>query len=119
LTRDHTYAQALVAAGALRPEDAATSHLRHVLTNALGGTGEPVRVDIQQAHLIDGDQVLLSTDGLTDMVADATIGAVLQQGGTSQEACQALVDLALEKGGKDNVTVALARYTFSAPPALR
>jgi protein phosphatase len=115
LTRDHTYAQALVAAGALRPEEAATSRMRHVLTNALGGTGEHAKVDVQQAQLSDGDQVLLCTDGLTDMVDDATIGAVLRRGGKSQEACQALVDLALQKGGKDNVTVVLARYTFARP----
>jgi protein phosphatase len=115
LTRDHTYAQALVAAGVLRPEEAATSRLRHVLTNVLGGTGEPAKVDVQQAQLSDGDQVLLCTDGLTGMVGDAAIGAILRQGGTAQEACQALVDLALEKGGKDNVTAVLARYTFARP----
>jgi protein phosphatase len=113
LTRDHTYAQALVAAGALRPQEAATSRLRHVLTNALGGTGDHAKVDVQQAQLSDGDQVLLCTDGLTDMVDDATIGAVLRRSGTSQEACRVLVDLALEKGGRDNVTVVLARYTFA------
>jgi protein phosphatase len=113
LTRDHTYAQALVEMGALRPEEVATSRLRHVLTNALGGTGEHAKVDVQQAQLSDGDKVLLCTDGLTNMVDDATIGAVLRQGGTSQEACQALVDLALEKGGRDNVTVVLARYSFA------
>jgi protein phosphatase len=113
LTRDHTYAQALVAAGALRPQEAATSRLRHVLTNALGGTGEHAKVDVQQAQLSDGDQVLLCTDGLTDMVDDATIEDVLRRGGTASEACRTLVDLALEKGGKDNVTVVLARYTFA------
>jgi protein phosphatase len=115
LSRDHTYAQALVAAGALRPEEAATSRLRHVLTNALGGTGEHAKVEVQQAQLHDGDQVLLCTDGLTDMVEDAAIGAVLRQAGTAQEACQALVDRALEKGGRDNITVVLARYTFARP----
>jgi serine/threonine protein phosphatase PrpC len=113
LTRDHTYAEALVAAGALRPEEAATSRLRHVLTNALGGTGEHAKVDVQQAQLEDGDQVLLCTDGLTDMVDDAAIAAALRRDGAAQETCQALVEQALQAGGKDNVTVVLARYTFA------
>jgi PPM family protein phosphatase len=55
---------------------------------------------------------LLCTDGLTNMVDDAAIASLLGGAATSNEACQALVATALEKGGKDNVTVDLARYRF-------
>ena len=54
----------------------------------------------------------MCSDGLTDMVDDDAIRAVLVQGHASQEACRRLIDLALERGGKDNVTVVVATYTF-------
>jgi PPM family protein phosphatase len=112
LTRDHTYAQALADGGLIAPEAVATHRLRHILTRALGTMESPVQADIQFVQLGDGDQVLVCTDGLTDLVDDDAIAAILTGGGTAQEACAALVDAALERGGKDNVTVALARYRF-------
>jgi serine/threonine protein phosphatase PrpC len=112
LTRDHTCAQALVERGVLRPEDAATHRLRHILTRALGGHGAPVEAEVAHLRLADGDEVLLCSDGLTEMVEDASIEAVLRNSGTSADACRALVDLALQRGGKDNVTVVVARYRF-------
>jgi PPM family protein phosphatase len=112
LTRDHTYAQALADTGVILPEEVGTHRLRHILTRALGGTGDPVTADVQRARLGDGDQVLLCTDGLSEMVDDEAIGALLRQSATAQEACEALVEAALDRGGKDNVTVVLARYRF-------
>jgi PPM family protein phosphatase len=114
LTRDHTSAQALADAGLIAQEEVGKHRLRHVLTRALGGSGAKgeAEADIERIGLSDGDQILLCTDGLTEMVNDATIAVILLCGGTSQEACQILVDAALERGGKDNVTVVLARYHF-------
>ena len=112
LTRDHTLVQGLVDVGRLSAEEAARHPLRHVLTGALGGRTHGLRGDFQQVCLADGDQLLLCTDGLTNMVDDAAIASVLRSGSSSSEACQALVAAALDKGGKDNVTVALARYHF-------
>jgi protein phosphatase len=112
LTRDHTYAQALADTGIILPEEVGTHRMRHILTRALGGTGEPVTTDVQRARLSDGDQLLLCTDGLTEMVDDDSIAAVLRTAATAQEACETLVNLALERGGRDNVTVVLARYRF-------
>jgi protein phosphatase len=112
LTRDHTCAQALADAG-LIPQEAVPRHrLRHVLTRALGASPGQVEADVERIDLYDGDQVLLCTDGLTEMVDDAGIAALLRGGGTAQETCQALVGAALERGGRDNVTVVLARYRF-------
>jgi protein phosphatase len=111
LTRDHTLVQELVDRGVVRPEDASTHPFRHVLTRYLGGgKGNIVTEEVQRISVADADQLLLCTDGLTDMVDATSIRAILQSSASSDDACQALVDLALQKGGKDNVTVVLARY---------
>ena len=112
LTKDHTLAQAMVDAGLAGAEDTATKAMRHVLTASLGTTGEPTDPQIQRLHLNDDDQLLLCTDGLSEMVADDAIAAVLTDATSSAAACQALIDLALAGGGRDNITVVLARYRF-------
>ena len=112
LTKDHTLAQALIDAGIARPEDTSTRAMQHVLTAALGSTGERTDPQVQRLHLSDDDQLLLCTDGLTEMVTDNDIAAVLADANSSQAACQALIDLALGSGGNDNITVVLARYRF-------
>jgi PPM family protein phosphatase len=110
LTRDHTYAQLLVDTGQLAPEDAAGSRHRHILTNALGESGEEVQVDTDRLQLEDGDRLLLCSDGLTDLVDDGVIAKLLGEATTSGDACQRLVEQALDRGGRDNVTVVVAIY---------
>ncbi len=112
LTRDQTLAQRRADTGRMAPIELAARDLRHMLTDAIGGrAGEP-DVEIQNYLLLNGDVVLLCTNGLTDVVEDDTIASVLR-GGTGRpptEQCQALVDLALERGGPDNITAVVARY---------
>ena len=110
LTTDHTLAQALIDAGVANRDDPASRSMRHVLTAAVGSLGEQVKPQVQRFTLHIGDQLLLCTDGLTEMVEDATIAQVLREARTAQIACQNLVDLALAGGGTDNVTVALAHF---------
>ena len=112
LTRDHTYVQLLVDSGHLSEEQAARFHGRNILVNALGGSSEDVEVDVDQAELCNGDRILMCSDGLTDMVDDVAIRRVLVESQESQQTCQRLLELALERGGKDNVTVIVATYTF-------
>ncbi len=112
LTRDHTYVQLLVDSGQLSEEEAASFGARHLLVNALGGSNEDVEVDVDRLRLITGDRLLLCSDGLTDMVDDDEICQVLVECRESAEACRRLVDLALAAGGRDNVTVVVASYTF-------
>jgi protein phosphatase len=112
LTRDHTVAQELADAGRINPDDVESHRLRHVLTRAVGRSGGAVEVEIQHVHLVDGDRVLLCTDGLTDMVSDEGVAAILAATPGSADACAALLDRALRAGGHDNVTIALARYTI-------
>jgi protein phosphatase len=113
LTRDHTVAQRLVEQKHIDRVEAAAQHLRSVLTQCLGDHGRPISPDVSHMPLQDGDCILVCTDGLTDMVPDPAIAEVLGGGATAQATCQALVDLALSAGGKDNVTVAVARYRLT------
>jgi protein phosphatase len=108
--------QELVERGLVHPEHAATHPFRHVLTRALGAARERVEAEVQHVALADQDQLLLCSDGLTDMVDATTIGAILRSAVSAHEACQKLVTLALQNGGKDNVTVVLARYRFVSEP---
>jgi protein phosphatase len=106
LTQDHTHIQELVDAGLISHEEAATHKLRHVLTNALGG-GD-VQVDVERVKTAAGDRLLLCSDGLNEMVDDATLCEVLERREAPERTCRDLVDLALERGGRDNVTVIVA-----------
>jgi protein phosphatase len=106
LTRDHTRAQDSLDAGL----PVASQSWYHTLTNCLGGKGQPVWVEFHHFRLADGDQLLLCTDGLTDLVPDEEIAEVLIRGVPPQEGVEALVALALARGGHDNVTAILARY---------
>ena len=110
LTRDHTFAQLLVDTGQLAPADVARSSHRHVLTNALGGSSADVHVDTDRLQLDDGDRLLLCSDGLTDLVDDESISSILRETTRSSDACERLVQRALDAGGRDNVTVIVAAY---------
>jgi protein phosphatase len=111
LTHDHTLAQQMLDSG--RPSSKPGT--RHVLTNCLGGTEGEVQVEFRHVQLRSRDRLLFCTDGLTTMVPETTIAAVLAAHPHPQTACQALVDRALEAGGKDNVTTVLVDFAVLAP----
>jgi len=119
LTRDQTVVQALLDAGILTHQEAATHKMRHVLTQALGQGAGNLKIEVQRLKLEDGDCLLLCTDGLTEMVPDHEISAVLTSSGKAEQHCQALLDKALEAGGKDNVTVVVAHYSLPTNEATR
>jgi serine/threonine protein phosphatase PrpC len=107
LTHDDTRAQELVELGLLLPEDARTHRLRHVLTNVIGGR-PGVDSTMVALRLLDGDRILLCSDGLYEPVPDPRIADVLARCPDPAQACQALVEAALDAGGPDNVTVLVA-----------
>jgi protein phosphatase len=111
LTRDHTFAQEMADAGLISVSDIAKHRMRHVLTRSLGDD-RSVRAEFRRTELRNGDRLLLCSDGLHDLVDDDAITEVLTAHPASSDACLALIDCALSAGGKDNVTVVLARYTI-------
>ena len=80
---------------------------QHVLTSAVGVGIAP---SIGLVDLQAGDALLLCTDGLTKHVPDDDIARILGEGGNAEESCRRLVDLTLERGATDNVTVIVARF---------
>jgi protein phosphatase len=106
LTRDHTLAQESLDEGL----PIISRSWYHILTNYLGGREQQVRVEFHHVRLTDGDRLMVCTDGLTDLVPDEDVAGLLVRHPLPQEAAQALVDRALARGGKDNVTVVLAHY---------
>jgi protein phosphatase len=112
LTRDHTFAERYMDEGKNPDNNRLLDELKNVLVQALGATESESTADVDDYVLEDGDQLLLCTDGLTDMVEDKLIESVLLKEDSAQSACRNLVDLALANGGRDNVTVIVARYSI-------
>lgn len=104
LTRDHSLVAEQVRRGILTPQQADRSENQSVLIRALG-TQEDVEVDADEFGLMDGDTVLLCSDGLTRMVTDPEIASTLLMQPDAQSAADRLIALANENGGEDNVTV--------------
>jgi protein phosphatase len=112
ITRDHTLAQEYADLGMIPQEEVDTHRLHHVLTRAVGAHEETPAGDFHHLQIEDGDRVLVCSDGLTDMASSEEILAILHRYGKSELACKALIDLALERGGRDNVTVVVAGFSF-------
>src|SRR5262245_45041950 len=100
----------------LSREAAAGHQLRNALTNVLGGGKRSVDVDLARLRIAAGDRLLLCSDGLTGTMNDEEIAGILGQSASAEESCRSLVDLALERGAPDNVTVIVARYALSGNP---
>jgi protein phosphatase len=108
-THDQTVSQALVDAGAMTEEQAATSPYSHVLTQAVGASDE-LEPALSQLALAPGDTLLMCTDGLTKHVTRDAIVRILAQHPGAEAASAALVEAALEGGGTDNVTALVALF---------
>jgi serine/threonine protein phosphatase PrpC len=112
LTDDHSWVQEQVSAGILTEEEAKTHPLKNVVTRALGG-GPSVSPDLREMEFSRGDAFLFCSDGLTTMLSDDEIRDSVAAGQSKdpQALCEALVDLANQKGGVDNITVVFVRIT--------
>lgn len=107
MTRDHTYVQSLVDAGKITEEEARRHPKRNLLMRAIDGNDVPdSEPSIREAQV--GDRYLLCTDGLSGVLADAEIAQVLAAVSDPTAAVTELVELALEAGAPDNVTVVVA-----------
>ena len=104
ITTDHSVVQELVAAGRLSPEEAENHPYGNVITRAVGPS-ESVRPDYVRLDVLDGDRFVICSDGLTKELTDYGIQHFLREHDDPAEAVQAMLDAALENGGRDNVTV--------------
>ena len=119
VTRDHSLLEELIARGHYKREDAKRMVRKNIVTRALGVEAE-VKVDIIEDPIEVGDIILICSDGLCDMVEDANIRLTLSKFTDNlAEGAKALVALANENGGKDNVSVVLARVDASFVPGRR
>ena len=104
ITRDHSYVEELVAMGAITKADARKHPKKNVITRALGV--EPtVKADYYEVSLGRGDCILLCSDGLSNMVSDIEMFSAYKSAKTPEQLCRELVDLALSRGARDNVSV--------------
>jgi len=110
LTRDHSLVAKLVEDGEITEEEARVHPRRNIILSALG-LDSRVEVDVMAVKIKPGDEFLLVTDGLYSMVEDRQIEWVLYEEPEPSEAVKRLVDLALEAGGVDNISVVLACFT--------
>jgi serine/threonine protein phosphatase PrpC len=103
VSADHSLVQHLVDSGQITPAEAATHPERHVVTRALGGP-EPPRPDLFLLPLDEAPRLLLCSDGVSGMIDDSLVAAVLRDFADPSEAADRLVDEALHAGGRDNAT---------------
>lgn len=107
ITRDQTMGELMVDQGVMTEEQVSRSSLSNTLSSAIGY--ETMKPSVGLIDLQWGDDLLLCTDGLTKHVSDEEITTILQETDSAEAACQRFIDAALEGGGRDNITVVVAR----------
>jgi len=110
LTDDHSLVNELVKSGQISKEDAEHHPRKNVLLRALG-TETAVKVDVKTVSVDDGDMLLLCSDGLSNKVPEQDIVHILTSGGTLEEKAESLIVLANERGGEDNISLAVIDFS--------
>jgi protein phosphatase len=113
VTRDHTYVQDLLEEGRLAPEEVADHPWRNVVMRTISANRD-AEPDLLDLDLVPGDRVLLASDGLTDLIGEPELERMLATR-SDDEAVAALVAAALSRGGRDNITCAVATI-IDGPP---
>ncbi len=116
ITHDHSLLQEQIDAGLITAEQAAFSANKNLVTRAVG-VEDTVLLETHQHDVLPGDVYVLCSDGLSDMIDDETISQLMHAAGSLEEAGKALVDAANDAGGKDNISVVLARVRGSSGAA--
>jgi len=118
ITADHSFVEALVAAGHITHEQAEEHPMRNVLYRALGQSDD-IDVDVYETRLRPGDRLLLCSDGLTRHVKPHEIADVVLSDEEPELASEALIDLANSRGGEDNVSVIIILVEATDPERYR
>ena len=115
LTRDHAPDHGRPARAVIMDPADRTSRASRIETETLGepGWGAP-RIDIERCGLLNGDVILLCTDGLTGVAEDARIAGALRSRRTPDDQCRALMDLVAGSAGEDDATALVAHYRIRA-----
>lgn len=103
VSTDHSVVQELVESGAITAEEMVTHPERHVVTRALGGN-QPAEADYFALALAEAERLLLCSDGVTGMISDAEIAAILGEHADPRDAADRIVAEAVAAGGRDNAT---------------
>ncbi len=110
ITKDHSLLQEQMDAGLITPEQAAVSTNKNLVTRALG-VEDAVLLDVNEHRVEPGDLYLMCSDGLSDMLHDNAIAQILLAETQMEEKSAHLVEAANANGGRDNISVLLARAT--------
>jgi serine/threonine protein phosphatase PrpC len=113
ITSDHSLVESQVQAGLITREQSLKSEQQNILLRALGRDAG-VEIDLAEVTVVPGDRLLLCTDGLTRVVLDEQLAAVLNRHrGQPQRACDELIEMANANGGPDNITVVVVEFAGS------
>ncbi len=110
LTNDHSFVDEQVRAGNMTEAEARSSRFRNMITRAIGIDSQ-LEPDVRQETLLPGDLILVCSDGLTTMLEDTEIEAVLEGSRSLEQGVQNLIEATNRKGGHDNVTTLLLRLS--------
>ena len=104
ISRDHSYVESLIAMGAIERSQAVSHPKKNIITRALG-VDRTVEADYFRTELHSGDCILLCSDGLSNMISDREMLKAYETEKTPEKICRSLMELALGRGARDNVTV--------------
>jgi PPM family protein phosphatase len=104
ISKDHTLVAEQVEMGVMTPEEAEASPMKHMLTRNLG-SADDVEPEVFEIEPMSNDRFVLASDGLTDLVTEEEILAMVESEDNPETLCRDFVDMALKRGGHDNTTV--------------
>lgn len=116
ITTDHSVVQELVASGRLSPEEAENHPYGNVITRAVGPS-DSVTPDYVRLDLVDGDRFVICSDGLTKELTDYGIQHFLGEHPDPADAVRAMLDAALENGGRDNISIIVLNVSRGTEPS--
>ena len=106
ITKDHSYVEEMVRRGEIAREDAREHPDKNIITRAVGAV-EGIEVDFFEEDILFGDEILLCSDGLTNMIEDEQIRRIIKAQEDISQQADKLIETANENGGKDNITVVI------------